>query len=217
MADTQGIVLFRDNYEVVRDVLSWEQQGILLGSLFDGQYSGEDPVVKMAFNIFYAAIQRSNEKYESKKETNRQNARKKWEKDRETRRKAEAYDDIQSHPVASGRIRSDASLTQTGADADTHTRPSSTNLDQLREVLHQRGATVTEIDDAMASCEGKDISDPLAYMWKVIENSRKKAKKILPAQNYSQRDYEQVQADIERAQSEHVLAALAAYREAGSG
>lgn len=198
MAETEGIVLFKDNYEIIRDTLSFEQQGILLESLFDGEYSGSDPLVKIAFQIFFAAIQRSNTRYKERCEKNRQNAMKKHRVDEETRKKAAAYDNMRSHPIASDCMRTDASHTgaDTGADTGAVALSSSLSADEIRETLRKKGASLTEIDAAMRDCEGIEMKSPANYLWTVILNNRKKAKKVLPSHDFPQRSYDGVDEEM---------------------
>lgn len=123
MGSQPGIVLYRDNYQNVRNVLTQDQKGDLLDALIDGAYQGDDQLVRMAYNIFDAAIQRTNEKYQEIREKNRENARKRWEKIKE---KADAYDRIRSDTTASEPMRDDATQTKTEtqaqAQAETHDR-----------------------------------------------------------------------------------------------
>lgn len=115
LGQEQGIVLFRDNYETVRQILSLEQKGVLLDSVFDGAYVGTDPLVQMAFNLFQAAIVRSARKYEAACEKNRENAIRRWKREKENAEKAAAYDRMQLDASASDGMR----LNATGAGADT--------------------------------------------------------------------------------------------------
>ncbi len=85
MGSQPGIVLYRLEYESVRDKLSFEQKGILLDALMDfsetgEEYRGDDPFVSMAFSFFSAAIRRSAEKYERRRQANQENIAKRWHK-----------------------------------------------------------------------------------------------------------------------------------------
>ena len=102
MASQPGIVLFRGDYMSVRDVLSQDQKGTLLDALMDGVYDGDDQLVRMAYNIFSAAIQRTEEKYLDRRKKNEENARKRWEQ----------YKRMQSDAIAYERMQSDAYQTQ---------------------------------------------------------------------------------------------------------
>lgn len=148
MGSQPGIVLYRDNYQNVRNVLTQEQKGDLLDALIDGAYQGDDQLVRMAYNIFDAAIQRTNEKYQEIREKNRENARKRWEKIKE---KADAYDRIRSDTTASEPMRDDASQTKTEtqaqAQAETHDRKKRNifippTVDEVRAYCQERGNTI---------------------------------------------------------------------------
>lgn len=198
MTDTEGIILFRDNYAMIRDNLSIEQKGILLEALFDGEYSGAEPAVKIAFNVFWAAIQRSGEKYAERKETNRRNAALRWEKDRKIKEKAAAFDRMQLHPSASEHERPDASDTDTGSPAGAHSDAETRSFsDEVRAVLRARGATISEIDAAIERCKGMEIANPINYLQRVIDNGRRNNhRKVLNAQNFPQRDYSDADQEI---------------------
>ena len=148
MGSQPGIVLYRDNYQNVRNVLTQEQKGDLLDALIDGAYQGDDQLVRMAYNIFDAAIQRTNEKYQEIREKNRENARKRWEKIKE---KADAYDRIRSDTSASEPMRDDASQTKTEtqaqAQAETHDRKKRNifippTVDEVKAYCQERGNTI---------------------------------------------------------------------------
>ena len=78
MASQPGIVLYRDNYQNVRGVLTQSQKGDLLDALMDGEYQGGDQLVTMAYNIFAAAIRRTDEKYQAIRAKNQEAARIRW-------------------------------------------------------------------------------------------------------------------------------------------
>lgn len=86
MGSQPGIVLYRLEYESVRDKLSFEQKGILLDALMDfsesgEEYQGDDPFVSMSFAFFSAAIRRSAEQYERRRRANKENIEKRWHTD----------------------------------------------------------------------------------------------------------------------------------------
>ena len=148
MGSQPGIVLYRDNYQNVRNVLTQDQKGDLLDALIDGAYQGDDQLVRMAYNIFDAAIQRTNEKYQEIREKNRENARKRWEKIKE---KADAYDRIRSDTTASEPMRDDATQTKTEtqaqAQAETHDRKKRNifippTVEEVSAYCQERGNTI---------------------------------------------------------------------------
>lgn len=118
MAKQPGIVLYRENYQNVRGVLTQAQKGDLLDALMDGAYPGDDQLVTMAFNIFDAAIKRTEEKYQATCDRNREAARKRWEQMRE---KADAYDRIQADADGCERIQADAIKTKTKTQTQIET------------------------------------------------------------------------------------------------
>lgn len=83
-----GIVIFIEDYENVMDELNDQQKGLLLDSLIE--YGKEnikptlgDPLVRMAFNMCKGGIDRAAKSYEKRCERNRENAIKRWQKERE--------------------------------------------------------------------------------------------------------------------------------------
>lgn len=61
-----------------------EQKGILLDSLMDFGvdgvvYAGDDPLVKMAFNVMAAGITRAAERYQKRVDANRRNIKKRYD------------------------------------------------------------------------------------------------------------------------------------------
>jgi hypothetical protein len=77
-----AIVIYRDNYNNVRDLLSQCQKGDLLDALMDGNCDSEDPIIQMAYNFNFSAIERTNEKYKKRCERNKKAALQRWEKER---------------------------------------------------------------------------------------------------------------------------------------
>ena len=141
MGSQPGIVLYQDNYQNVRNVLTQAQKGDLLDALMDGSYPGDDQLVRMAYNIFDAAIQRTNEKYQRISEQNRENARKRWERIKE---KVDAYDRM--HTVCEP-MRDDANQTQTQSQSETHNRKKRNifippTVEEVAEYCKERGNTI---------------------------------------------------------------------------
>lgn len=143
-----GIILYKDNYQNVRKILTQSQKGDMLDALMDGEYQGNDQLVAMAYNIFDAAIQRTNEKYQEIREKNRENARKRWERIKE---KADAYDRIRPDASAYEPIRDDATQTQTETQSQTQAetqKPKKRNIfipptvDEVRAYCQERGNTI---------------------------------------------------------------------------
>ena len=60
----------------------------------------------------------------------------------------------------------------------------------------QEGFDQHEIDNAMNRARGKPVHDLAAYIRRTIENERKQGKRILPAQDFTQRDYSGVQDEL---------------------
>lgn len=144
MGSQPGIVLYQDNYKSVRKSLTQSQKGDLLDALMDGKYQGDDQLVVMAFNIFNAAIQRTNEKYQKISEKNRENARRRWEKLKE---KADAYDRIRSDTSTSEPMRDDANQTQTQTQSQSQTRKKKEifippTVDEVKAYCQEQGYTI---------------------------------------------------------------------------
>ena len=88
MANLPGIVIFINDYERFKKVLTPEQKGILLDSLIDfgksnEPYTGNDQIISVAFSFFSDAIARANEKYEKRCARNAKNIQKRWERAKE--------------------------------------------------------------------------------------------------------------------------------------
>ena len=64
------------------------------------------------------------------------------------------------------------------------------------EQLRAEGYTGEEIERALKRCEGKRVRNLPAYIRQSIENERTQAKRILPAQDFTQRDYSGVQDEM---------------------
>ena len=69
--------------------------------------------------------------------------------------------------------------------------------EQIRAELVQLGYSSDEIDKACYSVQDwNGIQNPTGYIRKSIDNQRKAPKKILPAQNFQQRDYSGVDDEL---------------------
>jgi len=74
-------------------------------------------------------------------------------------------------------------------------------LEQTRTELKQRGFALSEINDAISSVKDwPKVNNPTTYLSGVIRNKQKQ-KRTVSAQNYKQRDYSDVQTDIEERQA----------------
>lgn len=85
MAIMPGVIIYDSEYRNMRDILSQRQKGDLLDALMDfgceGEiYAGDDQMVKLAFGLLSATVQREQEKYRATCERNAAKARKRWEK-----------------------------------------------------------------------------------------------------------------------------------------
>lgn len=129
MGSQPGIVLCFSEYESVRKILTQAQKGDLLDALMNfgdtGEtYTGDDPLVGMAFNIFSASISRIRDKYVERCERNKENARKRWEKR------------IAENAVAYDRIRSDAKQCEsTETKTETQTETETESVKKKRSVF----------------------------------------------------------------------------------
>jgi len=139
MANQPGIVLYQDNYQNVRNVLTQGQKGDLLDALMDGEYQGDDQLVLMAYNVFAAAIRRTDEKYQKICQKNAENARRRWER----------YQRMQANAIAFERMQTDATQTQTEtqSQAETHSQKKKSifippTVDEVRAYCQERGNTI---------------------------------------------------------------------------
>ena len=139
MESQPGIVLYRDNYQNVRNVLTQDQKGDLLDAIMDGGYQGDDQLVRMAFNVFDAAIRRTEERYRERCEKNAENARRRWER----------YQQMQADAIAYERMQMDATQTKTQTQTETQTKTPkkknvfiSPSVEEVRAYCEERGNTV---------------------------------------------------------------------------
>lgn len=71
------------------------------------------------------------------------------------------------------------------------------NIEQIRSELVRLGYSADEIDKAIRSVnDWDDIQNKTAYVRKIIDNQRKAPRKILPAQDFQQRDYSGVDDEL---------------------
>ena len=71
------------------------------------------------------------------------------------------------------------------------------NIEQTKSDLVRYGCTTDEISMAVASVKDwTDIQNPTAYLLQIIKNQRQKSRKVLPAQNFPQRDYSDVNKQV---------------------
>lgn len=146
-----AIILYRDNYQNVRDVLTCEQKGRLLDALMDGEYSGDDPVVRMAFNVFEAAIRRTDEKYRERCEKNAENARKRWAQ----------YEQMKADAIAYGRIKGLEGLANQNLAQD-HTQAQ--DHEDTQGEKKRKKFTSPTVEEVKAYCdERRNGIDPEAF------------------------------------------------------
>ena len=80
---------------------------------------------------------------------------------------------------------------------------------QIISDLVRHGYSSSEIEKAMNTVDCWDgIENKTGYVRRIIDNQRKAPKKTVSAQNYEQRNYEDVQEEIMRKQSERIIARL---------
>ena len=101
MPNQPGIVLFFADYQSIKDILTIDQKGQLFDALMrfgetEESYLGDDQLIRLAFNVFSAAIIRTNTKYENRCRVNAENIRKRWEQKKAVSVVSE-YDRIQSN------------------------------------------------------------------------------------------------------------------------
>ncbi len=69
-------------------------------------------------------------------------------------------------------------------------------INQIKQQLTAEGYDGSEIDNALKRSKGKRVRDLAAYIRRTIDNERKQAKRILPAQDFAQRDYSGVEDEL---------------------
>ena len=148
MANQPGIVLYRDNYQSVREILSQSQKGDLLDALMTygetgEEYQGGDPLVSMAFNIFSAAIRRTEEKYLNRCKRNAENIRKRWDREKAASDTVE-YDRIPEDTNGYKRPEKEKE-TQTQKETKTKTKREiflPPSVEEVRTYCQERGNTI---------------------------------------------------------------------------
>ena len=142
MGSQPGIVLYRSEYANVREILTQSQKGDLLDALMDGEYPGDDQLVRMAYNIFDASIRRMEEKYEAICERNAENARKRWARQKSAE-DTTAYDRI---PADTKQYETGEIQIQTQIQTKTQTKKKSIfippTVDEVKAYCQERGNTI---------------------------------------------------------------------------
>lgn len=126
-----GIILFNADYKNIRDILSQSQKGDLLDALMaygetGDLYTGNDPLVKMAFNVFSDTIRRMAEKYSYRCQINAKNIRSRWDKQKNSGHTTE-YDCIRSNtnPYEAGETESQS---ENQAEAENEAEAGNTDI-----------------------------------------------------------------------------------------
>ena len=69
-------------------------------------------------------------------------------------------------------------------------------MGQIKQQLISEGYDGSEVDNALKRSKRKSVHDLASYIRKAIENERRQSKRILPAQDFAQRDYTGVQDEM---------------------
>lgn len=140
MRSQPGIVLFRSEYKSVREILTQDQKGNLLDALMDGEYHGDDQLVRMAYNIFDESIRRTEEKYAARCQRNAENIRKRWE------RKKDAEDTTVYNRIPADTNQYERGEIETKTQRKTKTQKRNIfippTVDEVRAYCQERGNTV---------------------------------------------------------------------------
>ena len=144
MGSQPGIVLYHAEYKNVRDILSQSQKGDLLDALMTfgetGEiYTGDDPLVNMAFNIHASAIRRTEEKYLNRCQRNAENIRKRWEKQKT------ASDTIEYDRIPTDTTGYKQGETKTKTETKTEKKRNifiPPTVEQVAEYCQERGNTI---------------------------------------------------------------------------
>ena len=86
--------------------------------------------------------------------------------------------------------------TQSNQDQINQDQTTQDQINQIKQQLMAEGFNQYEIDNAVNRARGKPVHDLAAYIRRTIENERKQGKRILPAQDFAQRDYSSVQDEL---------------------
>ena len=86
--------------------------------------------------------------------------------------------------------------TQSNQDQINQDQTIQDQINQIKQQLIAEGYDGSEIDSALKRSKGKRVRDLAAYIRRTIENERRQAKRILPAQDFAQRDYSGVQDEL---------------------
>ena len=86
--------------------------------------------------------------------------------------------------------------TQSNQDQINQDQTNQDQINQIKQQLIAEGYDGSEIEAALIRSKGKCVRDLAAYIRRTIENERRQGKRILPAQDFAQRDYSGVEDEL---------------------
>lgn len=97
-----------------------------------------------------------------------------------------------------------ANDTQSNQDQSNQDQINQDQINQIKVQLMADGYTEPEIESALKRCSGKAVRNLPAYLRQTMDNQRQ-SNKPLPSQNYGQRDYTGVQAELMEEQQNRIM------------
>lgn len=188
-----GFLLRYDSLEE-HSCLTDEQYGRIIRAVLRYARDGTEPELPEPERFLWPGLRQKvlydRAQYEKKCAQNTENINKRWERQRQEQDQGEDTD-------VYDRIRTDTNDTNININIKSNPNikinDNINQSNQIREQLRAEGYTGDEIDRALKRCEGKRIRNLPAYIKQSIDNERRQGKRLLPAQDYEQRDYTGVQ------------------------
>ena len=190
-----GFLLRYDSLEE-HSCLTDEQYGRIIRAALRYARDGTEPELPEPERFLWPGLRQKvmydRAQYEKKCAQNSENIKKRWEQQRKDQQE-------QDDTTVYDRIRTNTNDTNINIKSNINNN-NNINSNQIQsqdmEQLRAEGYTGEEIERALKRCEGKRVRNLPAYIRQSIENERTQAKRILPAQDFTQRDYSGVQDEM---------------------
>ncbi len=190
-----GFLLRYDSLEE-HSCLTDEQYGRIIRAALRYARDGTEPELPEPERFLWPGLRQKvmydRAQYEKKCAQNSENIKKRWEQQRKDQQE-------QDDTTVYDRIRTNTNDTNINIKSNINNNnniKSNQIQSQDMEQLRAEGYTGEEIERALKRCEGKRVRNLPAYIRQSIENERTQAKRILPAQDFTQRDYSGVQDEM---------------------
>ena len=190
-----GFLLRYDSLEE-HSCLTDEQYGRIIRAALRYARDGTEPELPEPERFLWPGLRQKvmydRAQYEKKCAQNSENIKKRWEQQRKDQQE-------QDDTTVYDRIRTNTNDTNINIKSNINNNnniKSNQIKSQDMEQLRAEGYTGEEIERALKRGEGKRVRNPPADVRQPIENERTQAKRILPAQDFTQRDYSGVQDEM---------------------